>query len=173
MALNRFRNALWKIVSANTTATVEVQRATIDRDADLEKLSARYLQINYLATEAQKSENLMEILLNHARNDFERQELALYRALEHADYFENVDWAQLISNYDAIQVLKNLELIHKTESAIDPEILEYEKLRARYLLNEEGAEEKLRQFVRDRPFFHPYQLWASPEEKHSVKLWPF
>mmetsp|Transcript_19910 Transcript_19910/g.22906 ORF Transcript_19910/g.22906 Transcript_19910/m.22906 type:complete len:174 (-) Transcript_19910:204-725(-) len=173
MALNKVRNAFWRVFSTNAIATVEAQRGVFARDTDTEKLANRYLSAQELSVGAQKVENVVDLMTRTTRDQYEHKELELYKATRSAIHFDEINYAQVIENFDRIQVLKNLEMIEKNEKAYDPEVIEYEKLKAKYLLGEEGAEEKLKEYVKNRPFFRPYYLWSSMEEKHSVKLWPF
>ncbi|EAR91163.2 hypothetical protein TTHERM_00433830 (macronuclear) [Tetrahymena thermophila SB210] len=75
-----------------------------------------------------------------------------------------VDPQDVLLQLDRIQVLKNLKMIELNEEAYDPELVRLEKLKARVLLEEEGALLEYAHFISKRPYNKPYEKWGVSEE---------
>ncbi|EGR29404.1 hypothetical protein IMG5_156220 [Ichthyophthirius multifiliis] len=81
-----------------------------------------------------------------------------------------VDVSLIMEQIDKIQVLRNLKMIEENESAYDPELVRYEKLKARVLLDEPGAYEELQQYMQNRSYHKNYEKIDPSEETIKQKV---
>ncbi len=57
-------------------------------------------------------------------------------------------------------------MLVESQSKYDPDVIEFEKLKVRVIFEETGAEEQLKQFIINKPYFKKYHNW---EENRQMK----
>eukprot|EP01017_Pseudomicrothorax_dubius_P036971 TRINITY_DN5361_c0_g2_i5.p1 TRINITY_DN5361_c0_g2~~TRINITY_DN5361_c0_g2_i5.p1 ORF type:complete len:122 (-),score=41.16 TRINITY_DN5361_c0_g2_i5:137-502(-) len=70
----------------------------------------------------------------------------------------------VLTQLDAIEVIRNLKAMEEHYEAYSPDVVQLERLKAKYLLQEPGAEAELREFLVNKPYMRKQAHWADLEE---------
>ena len=166
-----FRNSIFR-VGANWLRTNSQAKFLSVSPKNNEAVVERYQF--YKETEAlQNVENNLINSTESRLNEFEQKEFQILRKyFDEGAHNPDVEARHIREQLDVVQVLRNLKLVETTASEYDPEYVHFERLKAKFLLEEEGARDEFVAYIKDRPYLRPYLKWADAQERNQIKLWP-
>ena len=166
-----FRNSIFRVGSNWLRTNTQAKYLAVSPKNN-EAVVERYQF--YKETEA--LQNVQDNLMNATEgrlNEFEKREFqVLKKYFDEGAHNPAVDARHVREQLDVVQVLRNLKLVETTVSDYDPEYVHFERLKAKFLLEEEGARDEFLTYVKERPYLRQYLKWADAQEKNQIKLWP-
>ena len=166
-----FRNSIFRVGSHWVRSNAQSKYLSVSTKNN-EAVVERYQF--YKETEA--LQNVEDNLINATEsrlNEFEKREFQVLRKyFSEGSHNPSVDARHVREQLDVVQVLRNLKLVETQSSDYDPEYVNFERIKARFLLEEEGAKEEFVAYVKERPYLKQYLKWADAQEQNQIKLWP-
>eukprot|EP01016_Furgasonia_blochmanni_P010721 TRINITY_DN145_c0_g1_i1.p1 TRINITY_DN145_c0_g1~~TRINITY_DN145_c0_g1_i1.p1 ORF type:complete len:218 (-),score=83.11 TRINITY_DN145_c0_g1_i1:214-867(-) len=167
--MNSIRNFVFRAVSGWTRLKTEARFIRFAGGSNNQYLKeARDDQIKLEQLIRQK-ENYENMILNNL-DEIDRQKLILLKHVSNLESQRTISRNAVRQRLDVLQLIKESQMYINHPEKFAPEVVEFETLKVKYLLQEPGAFDAFKQYVVARPYLTKFKHWVDYQERTGTFL---